>query len=1082
MNQFKKLNNILGWLVFAIAATVYIVTSEPTASLWDCGEYIATAYKLQVGHPPGAPFFQLVGNFFSLFAPSTAYVARMINTMSALASAFTILFLFWTITHFARKILVKNDEEISSGNLIAILASGIVGALAYTFTDSFWFSAVEGEVYAMSSFFTAIVFWAMLKWEDVADKRHGFRWLILISYLVGLSIGVHLLNLLTIPAIIYIYYFKKYKPTTKGIVLSGIISIVILALVMYGVIPWIVILAGWFERFFVNNMGLPFHWGTFVYFLVVIGGIVYGIFYTHKHKKLVANTIILGFTFLIIGYSSFFILVIRSNANTPIDENNPEDANSLLAYLNREQYGDRPLFYGPYYMATQNGLYDQTKPAGDKSPVYTKSYCVVNENELESGTLILTEDKKSRGLIKIFQYREKAEDFIDKAKNDKYSIKQAYVITDIRDGEIPYYQKRFSTFFPRMYSGQRNHPSVYKTYVSKDAPRVRVQGRDGKTKTYIVPKFSDNLTFFFQYQIGWMYMRYFMWNFVGRQNDIQGHGGKLHGNWISGISFIDDARLGDQSDGPVELQNNKAHNTYYFLPLLLGLLGLVFQLQRHYKDGIVVIALFIMTGLAIVVYLNQYPYQPRERDYAYVASFYAFAIWIGLGVLGIYEILKKYMNPKVTATIVGIASLVLVPGIMAQQNWNDHDRSGRYNTLNVANNYLNSCAPNAILFTNGDNDTFPLWYAQEVEGVRTDIKIVNLSLFNTDWYVDQMRRKTYDADPIPLNIGRDKYIQGTNDYSYIFVDKRVKGITEHNFVDLQKIMKFYFSGAAKIKYNDGVMRSYIPTKNFALNANKEHVLANGTVAAKDSALIVDRLQWSLGKKVVQKNDLMMMEMLASFNWDRPVYYAITTGGDTYLGLTHYFQLDGLAYRLVPIRTNEGSILGTYGHVNTDILYDNMMNKFHYDGLNDPNIYFDEHHMRSIRNYRSNFVRLVKALLDEGKKEKAKIVLDKCMETLPEYNVPYDYFMIPIAEGYYRIGETEKGNEILNRLLEIFSHDIEYYFKNSDNPKEFTNEKRNCLFILQETGKTARNNNQKELSDRAEQEFMKYAQSFQNQQR
>jgi tetratricopeptide (TPR) repeat protein len=601
---------------------------------------------------------------------------------------------------------------------------------------------------------------------------------------------------------------------------------------------------------------------------------------------------------------------------------------------------------------------------------------------------------------------------------------------------------------------------------------------NNQMKTFVVPTFGDNLKFFFEYQIGWMYMRYFMWNFVGRQNDIQGHGDRLHGNWISGISFIDDARLGDQSDLPIELQGNKGHNTYFFLPLLLGLLGLVFQMQRHYKDGIVVIALFIMTGLAIVVYLNQYPYQPRERDYAYVASFYAFAIWIGLGVLALYEGLRKIGNPAAVAGAITLVTLILVPGVMAQQNWDDHDRSGRYNTLNVANNYLNSCAPNAILFTNGDNDTFPLWYAQEVEGIRTDIKIVNLSLFNTDWYVDQMRRKTYDADPIPLNIGRDKYIQGTNDYAYMFVDKRIRGINDKNYIDLKKIMNFFFSGKNKLKYNDGVMRNYIPTKRFYLDVDSATVVDNGTVALKDTALIVDKIKWSVGKSVVQKNDLMMMEMLASFNWNRPVYYAITTGADTYLGLTHYFQLDGLAYRLVPIYTKQGSIYGSYGRVNTDILYDNIMHKFRYDGLNDPNIYFDEHHMRSIRNYRSNFVRLANALLDEGKNEKAKKVLDKCMETLPEYNVPYDYFMIPIAEGYYRMGETDKANEIIKRLIEIFDHDLAYYFNNSENSSDYYNEKRNALFILQETSNTANKYEQTELGQEANAAFMRYAQIFQ----
>jgi hypothetical protein len=1071
MNQFKKLNNIVGWLVFIIASTVYIVTSEPTASLWDCGEYIATAYKLQVGHPPGAPFFQLVGNFFSLFAPSTAYVARMINTMSALASGFTILFIFWTITHFARKIVIKGDEKnYNTANIIAILASGVVGALAYTFSDSFWFSAVEGEVYAMSSFFTAIVFWAMLKWEDVADQRHGFRWLILISYLVGLSIGVHLLNLLTIPAIIYIYYFKKYKPTTKGIIISGILSVVILALVMYGVIPWIVILAGWFERFFINTVGLPFHWGTLVYFLVIAGGIAYGIYYTQKNKKLVANTILLGFTFLVIGYSSFFILVIRSNANTPIDENNPEDANSLLAYLNREQYGDRPLMYGENFVAAKNGLYDRKTPPGDKSPVYTKSYCVVDKDILESGQLYFTESKKTRGLKKIFQYKHQAQNYIDSQKGN-LSIKQAYVITYARKGLVPHYDNRFTSFFPRMYSGIRNHPSVYKQYMTKSSPKVRMGD-----KTYQIPSFGDNMRFFFQYQVGWMYMRYFMWNFAGKQNDIQGHGGRLHGNWISGISFIDDARLGDQSDLPVEIKNNKGHNRYFFLPLILGLLGLIFQLNRNYKDGIIVVALFIMTGLAIVVYLNQYPYQPRERDYAYVASFYAFAIWIGLGVLALYEWLKKYINPQMTATLVGIVTLVLVPGVMAQQNWDDHDRSGRYNTLNVAYNYLNSCAPNAILFTNGDNDTFPLWYAQEVEGVRTDIKIVNLSLFNTDWYVDQMRRKTYDAEPIPLSIERDKYINGTNDYSYLFVDKRIKGITDKSFIDIKKIMKFYFSGKNRIKYNDGVMRNYIPTKHFAMEIDSAHVVDNGTVAKKDADKIVKRIEWSLGNNSLQKNSLMMMDMLASFNWDRPIYYAITTGGDSYLGLTKYFQLDGLTYRLVPIYSAGETKMGSYGSVNTDILYDNIMNKFRYDGLNNPDLYFDEHHMRSIRNYRSNFVRLADALIQEGKMEKAKKVLDKCMFTLPEETVPYDMFMLFLYEDYYKVGDIDKANELGARLIEIANHDLNYYFSNGEG-SEFYGEKRNGLFTLQEIGNIAERYQQAELTKTARDMFNVYAPLF-----
>jgi hypothetical protein len=1070
MNSFKRLNNWIGWLVFAIASVVYIITSEPTASLWDCGEYIATAYKLQVGHPPGAPFFQLVGKFFSLFASDTATVARMINSMSALSSGFTILFLFWSITHMARKIVSKGDAaKLEGGNLIAVLGSGIVGALAYTFTDSFWFSAVEGEVYAMSSFFTAIVFWAMLKWEDAEEDQNGFRWLVLIAYLVGLSIGVHLLNLLTIPALVYIYYFKKYPTTTKGIIISGVISIVLLALIMYGIIPWIVILAGIFEKLFVNSFGMPFHSGTIVYFTLLIAAIIYGLYYTHKKQKLIANTIILGITFLIIGYSSFFILVVRSNANTPIDENNPEDATSMLAYLNREQYGDRPLFSGPYFNAPTE---DQSKWE-DKSPVYSKFYCIVEKDKLPNpGNITL----KDPGLIKFFQSKSDAEAYITDAKNASYSIKQAYVLTDKREQRTPTYDKRFTTFFPRMWSNQRGaHASVYKEYMGENPKRIRVNN-NGTDEMLEVPSFVDNMKFFFGYQVGHMYMRYFMWNFVGRQNDLQGHGEKIYGNWVSGIPAMDNARLGDQSKLPIDLQNNRGTNHYYFLPLILGLAGLYFHLIRNYKDGIVVISLFLMTGLAIVVYLNQYPYQPRERDYAYVASFYAFAIWIGLGVLALYEWTKKYMNPSVVAIGVTAISFLAVPALLAQQNWDDHDRSGRYNTLNVAKNYLNSCAPNSILFTNGDNDTFPLWYAQEVEGIRTDIKIVNLSLFNTDWYADQMRRKTYNAEPIPMTADRDQYIQGTNDMGYFIENPEIAKAGE--YYNLSDLMNFFFSSNPKTKFplRDGTKMNYFPTKLVYLSVDKQKVLSNGTVALNDSSLIVDKVKWKINENLVQKNNLMMMDMLATFNWDRPIYFAITTGTDAYLNLMEYFQMDGMAYRLVPIKTPSSYNIGSYGRINTDTLFDKLVNVFRYDDINNPNIYFDEHHMRSIRNYRSNFARLADELVKEGKYDKAKIALDKCMEALPEKTVPYDYFMIPIAENYMKIGEKEKGTAILNRMAEIYIHNLKFYYDDTQ-AREYLDLKRNALYIMQEIKRIAEANKLDALKEQAEKVFTNYYQIF-----
>ena len=1071
MKEFKRLNNIVGWIVFAIASTVYIMTTEPNGSLWDCGEYISTAYKLQVGHPPGAPFFQLVGKFFSLFAPNQHLVAQMVNAMSALASGFTILFLFWTITHMARKLFI-GENNLTGGNMIAVLGAGAVGALAYTFTDSFWFSAVEGEVYAMSSFFTAIVFWAILKWEDAADHGHAYRWLILIAYLMGLSIGVHLLNLLAIPAITFVYYFKKYKPTTKGIIFTFIISIVLLAVVMYMIIPWLVFLAGWFERIFINDFGLPFNTGTIIYFVLLVGGIVYGLYYTQKKKKLLGNTILLAFTFITIGYMSFLILVVRSNANTPIDENNPEDATSLLAYLNREQYGDWPLLYGQYFNAPTIG-------AKDKSPVYTKSFAIVDEDKLPDPSRIKLGDK---GLIKIFQYEEDAQKALKKLKlkNPKLSIKEAYVITDERKNRVPVYDPDFMTIFPRMWSNQRSiHAMVYKQYMHDKSHRKTIINDQGKRETRVIPSFVDNLRFFFSYQIGHMYLRYFMWNFAGRQNDIQGHGDNIHGNWISGIPFLDDWRLGPQEDLPIELQNNKGHNRYFMLPLLLGLLGLWFHFVKDRNYALVVTVLFLMTGLAIIVYLNQYPYQPRERDYAYVASFYAFAIWIGFGVLALYDLLKKYMNPKVTAIAVTAVSLLLVPGIMAQQNWDDHDRSNLRNTLNVAENYLNTCEKNAIIFTNGDNDTFPLWYAQEVEGIRTDVKVVNLSLFNTDWYIDQMLRKTYDAEPIPFGIGRDKYIQGTNDVAYFIPNpKFAKDKVHYNIKDL---VNFYFSDSPKTKFHPRQQAgekgiNYFPTKYFYIPVDKDKVLKNGTVAMKDSSLVVDKVKWRIKKGMIQKNDLMMLEMLASFNWDRPVYYAITTGADAYLNLMDYFQVEGMAYKLVPIKTKNRDMLGLYGHVNTDILYENLMHKFKYDGINDPNVYFNESHMRSIRNYRSLFAKLADALIKEGKNEKAGKVLDFAFETLPEKTVSFDVFTEPLAVDYYRLGQKEKADSVINRLIDIQIHDLGFYYGPEQKPGTLINEKRTAMMILQRISMDVRTYNP-ELSKKANEVFMQYYQRF-----
>ncbi len=958
MKIYKKLNNIIGWIIFTIATVVYIITSEPTASFWDCGEYIATAYKLQVGHPPGAPLFQLLGRFFSLFAfGDTSLVARMINTMSALSSSFTILFLFWSITILAKKIVLASGE-ITKAKMYAIFGSGIVGALAFTFSDSFWFSAVEGEVYAMSSFFTAIVFWAILKWEETADQDHSYRWLILIAYLIGLSIGVHLLNLLAIPAITFVYYFKKYKPTKKGIFITLIISFIILTVIMYIIIPWIVQLAGLFERFFVNAIGLPFNTGTIIYFILLISGIIWGLIYTKKHKKVILNTIILGFIFILIGYSSFFLLIIRSNANTPIDENNPEDAISLLAYLNREQYGDWPLLHGQYYNAP---LVDRK----DGNPVYIK----------------------------------------DKEKGK-------YVISDDRKNTIPVYDSRYETIFPRMWSST-------KTIYVDDYKRWAGIKRDPDNKH--IPTFGENLRFFFKYQLGHMYLRYFMWNFAGRQNDIQGRGGLLKGNWISGINFIDEWRLGPQNNLP-ESMENKGRNKFYFLPLILGLIGLFYQFNKNYKDGIVVSLLFIMTGIAIVIYLNQYSPQPRERDYAYAATFYAFAIWIGLGVLSIFNFFAKRFKPKISAFVTILICLILVPGIMVKDGWDDHDRSGRYTALQVAKNYLNSCAQNAILFTNGDNDTFPLWYAQEVEGIRTDVRVANMSLLNTDWYIDQLKRKAYDSDPVPFSLTKDKYIQGTRNYVPIIENDKLLDINE--FHDLKDIMAFVASDNPGSKFNSQVgLLNYIPTKKFKISVDSSTLVENGTVPLELADKIVP-VEWTLNRGGVQKNHLMVLDLLATNDWKRPVYFAITTGNDVYINLMDYFQLEGMAYRLVPIKTKRTD--GQIGRINTDVMYDNLMNKF-YVGMHDQDIYLNEDNIRMTMNLRNIYTRLADELIIEGKKDSAVAVLNRCIELMPDETVRYNYFVLPIAESYYKAGEAEKANEIVLRLIELTEQDLNYYF-------------------------------------------------------
>ncbi len=963
--NYKKINIIFGWLTFSIAAFVYLSTIEPTASFWDCGEFIATSFKLEVGHPPGAPFFMILARFFSLFASDAAHVAKMINSMSALASAFTIMFLFWTITHLAKKIIDKNNE-LTTGKIIAIIGSGLVGALAYTFSDSFWFSAVEAEVYASSSLFTAVVFWAILKWENVADEKYANRWIILIAYLMGLSLGIHLLNLLAIPAIVFVYYFRKFKPSLKGVISAFLISVLMLAVVMYGILTGILKIASKFELLFVNGFGLPYNTGVIIFALLLIGGIVWGIYYTRKKNKVILNTIIVAFTVILIGYSSYAMVVIRSAADLPLDENNPENVFSLLSYLNREQYGDRPLINGQYYNAPLNN----NEPYVEGNPTYVK-------------------------------------------KNRKYIVS--------RYEPKKNYDSRFKTLFPRMYSPQQNHIKAYKQWANIKGTAIQITDYQGNPKIINKPTFGENLKFFFRYQLGYMYFRYFMWNFSGRQNNIQSHGGILNGNWISGIKFIDEMRIGNQDNLPKSITSKKSRNIYYMLPFLLGLIGILFQYKKDGKNFWIISLLFFFTGIAIVMYLNQTPLQPRERDYAYTGSFYAFSIWIGLGVLAIYELFNKISPSKtVSAVISSLLCLTFVPSIMAHENWDDHNRSNRYTARDIAYDYLNSCAPNAILFTNGDNDTFPTWYAQEVEGIRTDVRIVCLPYLSTDWYIDQMKRRAYNSAPVPFSMKKEQYIQGKRDYVPVY--ERI-----NKPVNLKEVINFVASDNPKTKLETqgGENIDYFPARNFIIPVDSAKVIANGTVKPKDADKIVHNIEWKMKANYLGKNDMMILDLLSNNNWDRPIYFvSVGTGNST--NLTDYFQLDGFAYRFVPIKTKFN--YKAIGRIDTDILYDKYMNKFKWGGLDNPKVYVDENSKRTAKivRLRTNFYRLSDALIKENKQDSAIAVLNKGLKILPHECIPFDYFDLPYVEAFYKLSQIDTANALVKKMYHTYSDNLKYF--------------------------------------------------------
>jgi len=1230
--KYQKINLLTGWSIWLIATVVYLLTIEPTSSFWDCGEFIASAFKLEVGHPPGAPLFMMLARMFSMLAP-TGKEAMAVNILSALCSSFTILFLFWTITHFAKKIATKSlakATELSKTQVGGIMLAGAIGALAYTFSDSFWFSAVEGEVYAMSSLFTALVFWAILRWEALSSNDSSeLRWIILIAYLMGLSIGVHLLNLLAIPAIAFVYYFKKYQPNIKGIIITTVVSLVVLGFIQSGIIRGFVLLAAKFELFFVNNMGAGFNTGVLVYAVLVISLISFILWFTQKRGYAALNTIALGTTMLLIGYSTFALIVVRSAANPPMDENNPENIFSLLSYLNREQYGDRPLLFGQYF----NTPTIADDPYQDGAKTWVKSYSVRKEGRGRTSSLI-------RSYRSEFEAKAFAEEL-----GDKHFVLEEYIDSGEKRDAIPNYDPEYSGFFPRMYSSSANHIAEYKQWSNykgwqktrvyfspftdqmmdresfaihldlevlgngkskaelerdlnklfrayKHKPsdfftvasaneivvkspgssqqqsavlndeqvryaltqyltdvlsekltegRAAVQSKEAlkseleravnelimranqtrseedrnraefyqkqlaELQKELLPSYGEDFRYFMSYQVNWMYFRYFMWNFAGKQNDLQGHKGFIDGNWLTGLNFIDEERLGNRDEISQQQKDNKGFNRYYYLPLLLGLIGLIFQLLKTPKDFSVTALLFLLTGLAIVVYLNQYPLQPRERDYAYVGSFYAFAIWIGLGAYALFDAVNlkwKDFGPMALLTVgtgivlltvenivgddnvwslsilymsgiaiaamalmkvlgshsalrLGAAGLIciIVPGVMAADGWDDHSRAKRRTGVDFAKNYLDSLEPNAIIFTNGDNDTFPLWYVQEVEGYRTDVRVVNLSLLNTDWYADQMKRAAYESAPVPFSVPEYQYRQGTRDVVLL----NPPANRENPYVDLSEAMKVATDDNMRRDFGDGKSYAYLPSYALRIPVDSAAVVNAGVVAPEDADQIVDAIEWTITdggdrpKSYLLKNHFLVLDLLNNNDWSRPIYFAVTTGPDSYIGLNQYFRLEGLAYRFVPIKYPENRNPNVLGGFASDLMYEKIMNDFQWGGMDDVSgsgVYMDENNRRMSDNLRLQFSNLAEQLIEESKNKKALNVLDKIVEITPEKNLPYDRIMLPIIESLYELSSNdtlktgaainsdlseedrarakELADQVGERLFRIFEDETEYY--------------------------------------------------------